>query len=238
METLEFSSPQRAKATRKPPVTVHLCGHDITFHEPKQTVKCFAGNLIADEVSEADRAMALLQFINGSLDGAEQKTFTDRATNRDDPLGRAAVLELVATLLNRWSDEPTEQAAGATLTIDGPEGGPEFYGDEPVRLHNPDLDLDLVAYPPKDLALMLVASGMATGSTLGQQAWSVGVFLDSCLEPPARLLLNHRMRDRNDPIEITDVTDVVVQLLERWAPEHAPTAGGNRAARRAAARKK
>lgn len=229
MEKLEYSTPKQAKPRPKRSVPVSLCGHDVTFHEPKDTVKFFASQMIADEVSEADRAMALLQFLNGTLDPGDQKRLMDRIADRADPLGRAAVMELVATLLDRWSDAPSTKG---TVTIDGPDDGPVFYGDEPIHIVNDELRLDFAAHPPKDLALLLVASGISTGSGVGQQAWSVGFFLDSCTDAQDRLVLNHRLRARDDVLDLTHLTDLVSQLLGRWAPDYVPDAP-NRAARRA-----
>lgn len=228
METLEFSTPKRQRQDES--VTVDLAGEGMVFHRPKDATLWAASTITGDEVPAADRAMGLLQFVNGTLEPTEQKRFYERVIDRDDTLGQRAMFNLLDVLLRHWGPDSGRRASTLVAEQDEPPG---FYGDEPVQITNADVGLDFVAYPPKDLALMMMASGISTGAQVGQQAWSVGFFLDACTDPATRFSLGNRMRSRHDPLELEDITDVVLALMQKWAPEYAPVRG-NRAQRRAA----
>lgn len=230
VDVLEFTPTQRpdtAPRDQQQPVTARLCGHEFTFHPPKRAVLFFASTMLSDEVSEADRAAAMLQLLNGTLEPGDQKRLMDVCIDRSNPIGRDVIFQLVGSLLERWGDENTDTS---TLEIAGPDDGPVFYGDKPIQVRNDELDLDFTAHPVKDVVLMLVSSGISTTGSVGQQAWCVGTFLDACTDAGDSFTLNTRLRSRHDSLELEDLVEIVVQLIERWAPEQAPT---NRAQRRA-----
>lgn len=231
METLEFSTPQRKR--RAEHVTVTLAGEDMIFHRPKDATLWAASTTFGEEVTAGDRAMGLLQFINGTLDPTDQKRFYERVTDRDDELGQRAVFNLVRELVAHWGPE----GGGRGPLVAEQDEPVQFYGDEPIKISNADVGLEFVAHPPKDIALMLMASGLATGARLGQQAWAVGFFLDACTDTTTRVQLGARLRARHDPLEMEDVTDIVLGLMQKWAPEYLSEPSGNRATRRAATRK-
>ena len=230
MDTLEFSSPGRER--RHESVVVTLAGEDITCHRPKDAVLWAGATLVGEEVPSADRAMGLLQFINGVLEAPEQQRFYSRVADRHDPLGRHATFNLMRVLLGHWSPE----GGGSGPLVAEQDEPVKFYGDEPINIKNEAVELEFVAYPPKDLAVMMMASGLATGAQIGQQAWAVGFFLDSCTTPADRALLRRRLLARHDPLDMENIAEAALALLEQWAPE-VMSSVGNRAERRAATRK-
>lgn len=224
MDTLTFDTPARRRNPMPIPVT--LCGTEFTVDRPKDAVLYFAQTVAADTVSDADRALAILQFIDGTLTVDRRKEFFDRVRDLADPLDMHATVELVTGLVERWGDWPHDGNVEPLVV----EPGPQQPRKEPVRVQHPDLDIDMEAHQPKDLVLLIVAASLATTATLGQQAWSMGLFLDACLTPADSLIISHRLRDPADDLDMDHIADIAGRLVQRWQP------AGNRAERRAAAR--
>lgn len=226
MDTLTFTSTRRTRSEQAVPVS--LCGEDITVRRPKDAVLYFAQTIIGDTVSDADRAMAVLQFIEGTLDPLDRKRFFDRIIDRADPIDLQAVTSLVGGLLDRWNDWPADGKV-EPLEIEGDEPTPVPGG--PVQVVNKDLELEFTVHPPKDIVLLIVSTAMATGANLGQQAWAVGLFLDAALDAVTAMLVSRRMRSNQDDLDLEDIAEIVKELIGRWAPRT------NRAQRRARARR-
>ncbi|WP_367139279.1 hypothetical protein [Saccharothrix sp. HUAS TT1] len=226
METLEFRTPKRAREEQPIPVT--LCGEELVVQRPKDAVLYFAATAIGADVPEPDRAMAVIQFLSGTLGLVDRKRFIDRAIDPADPVDLGATVQLVGGLLERWNAWPARGRVEPLVV----EADPAPVTGEPVHIVNEDLELDLVAHPPKDLVLMFVAAALATGANEGQQAWSVGIFLDAALERADRDVVARRMRDHDDDLDLEHIAEIVQHLIERWSPK------ANRAARRDAARAK
>ncbi|MBA8929502.1 hypothetical protein BC739_006720 [Kutzneria viridogrisea] len=190
---------------------------------PKDSVLFFAQQIVADTVSDADRALAVLSFLESTLKPSDRKRYFDRVMNRVDPVGLEATLDLVAGLFARWTDWPIDgqvEPLIITAAASTPTGAP-------LTVVNEDLGLRFTAHQPKDVVLTFVSAAVATGVGLGQQAWAIAFFLDSALEPGDALLLAQRMRRADDDLDLGEVDEIVRALIQRWAPT------GNRATRRA-----
>lgn len=226
METLSFSTPARTRTEQ--PVRVDLCGETITVRKPKQAVLYFAQAIIGDTVSDADRAMSLLQFLDAGLSPLDRKRFFDRCLDREDPVNLQAALDMLNGLINTWNNWPAK-GKPATVVVKPNGAGPT---GEDFELVHEDLDLRFTAHPVKDVVLMIVQASMAAGANVGQQAWAVGLFLDAALEPADAFVIARRMRNPDDDLDLEHIAEMVESLLKRWGT------GGNRAERRQAARLK
>lgn len=225
METLTFTTP--AKQHPDQPVPVDWCGESLTVRRPKDSVLYFATPIGDTGTAGPDRAAAMFQFLDDTLDAHDSKRFYDRILDRADPVNEATTLAVINGLLQRWNDWP---ASGEVepLVIEPIETS---IPGEPARVVHQALDLDVTAHPPKDIVLHLVQSVIAKTTTPGQQAFAIGMFLDASLEPTDAWQLAQRRRDRTDGLDLEHLSEIVADLLKHWAP-----ARGNREQRRAAAR--
>jgi hypothetical protein len=222
VETLSFSTPARTRAEQ--PVEVDLCGETITVRRPKQAVLYFAQAIIGDTVSDADRAMSLLQFLDAGLSPLDRKRFFDRCLDREDPLNLQAALDMLNGLIDRWNNWPAKCKPARVVVT--PNGG-AVVGED-IELVHEDLGIRFTAHPVKDIVMMIVQASMAAGANSGQQAWAVAIFLDAALEPGDAFVVARRMRNPDDDLDLEHIAEMVESLLKRWG------SGGNRAERRAA----
>ncbi len=224
METLipSFTTPSRPRADQ--PITVTWCGENLVIRRPKDSVLYFA-TALGSEI-EQDQAAALVDFLDGTLTPDQRKRFFDRVRDRDDPINLATTSALVDGLLVRWNNWPEDDQV-EPLVID-PVPAPVIGSD--IRVPIEELELDLVAHPPKDIVLFLMASTLAVTSTVAQQAWMLGLFLDAALDPADAMVIARRLRSRDDDLDLHHVGVIVSDLVEKWLPR------ANRAERRAAAR--
>jgi hypothetical protein len=232
VDTLSFTTPAKNRPDQAVPV--QLCGEEFSVRKPKDAVLYFTQTAIGETVSEGDRAMAILQFVDSALSPVDRKRFFDRcmdgprgADRPGDPVNQATTLEMIGGLLDRWSNWPehgthTPEPVLVEPRVTAVHGGP-------VHVQHPDLDLDFVAYPPKDVILLFVSASLATGASTGQQAWAIGLFLDSALDKPDSLLVSTRLRHTDDDLDLGHLAEIVNALITQWRPV-------NRAARRAAQR--
>lgn len=223
METLSFTTPARTRAEQ--PVEVDLCGDTFTVRKPKQAVLYFAQAIIGDTVSDADRAMSLLQFLDAGLSPIDRKRFFDRCLDRDDPVNLQASLDMLNGLVDRWNNWPAK-GKPAKVVIKPNSTTPV---GEAVELVHEDLDLRFTAHPVKDIVMMIVQASMAAGANVGQQAWAVGLFLDAALDPADAFIVARRMRNPDDDLDLEHIAEMVQSLLAKWNGKP-----GNRAERRAA----
>ena len=226
MDTLTYTTPAR---TRDPqPIPVTWCGEDLTITRPKDAVLYFATTVTASDIDEADRALAMIQFLDGTLTPEQRKRFFERVLDRDDPINARTTIALVRGLTERWAKWP-ESGDVEPLIV---EPQPSLTLGKDVRIRNDDLDLKVTAHPPKDIVLFYVGASIATTATQGHQAWAIGMFLDACLDPLDSYTISRRLRDRDDDLDLQHISEIVSDLIERWTPKT------NRAQRRAAARER
>lgn len=221
-ETLTFQTPARRRDEQAIPV--ELCGEAFTVKRPKDAVIYFASQVVGSDIGDADRAMAVLQFIDSTLEPVDRKRYFDRVIDRADPVDLRASLDLVGGLLERWNAWPADGQV-EPLVVDT---APVSTVGEVINIVNDELELDVDAHPPKDIVLLFVSASMATGANLGQQAWAIGLFLDAALDPGDALIISHRMRHGDDDLDLDHIAEIVQELVNRWAPRR------NRAERRAA----
>jgi hypothetical protein len=227
VETLTFTTATTKR--RRQPLTVEFCGETITLQRPKDAVMFFSGVTIADMVADADRAAAILQFLQSVFEPADRHRFFERALDRDDPVNMRACLDLVAGAVEAWTNWPATGTPEPLVV----EAAASDQAGEPVSVVHKDLGLELVCTPPKDLVLLFVTASLATGSRSGQLAWAVGLFLDAALTPADRMVVAQRMRNPDDDLDLDHIADIVKDLTEHWVPKPA-----NRATRRAANRRR
>lgn len=231
METLNFTTPT-TRVREKQPVTVDFVGETITITRPKDWVLLSARTCLADNVTDSERALSLLQFLLGTLGQQGYSRFLSRALDRDDPINLTSVITLISKLLETWADY-TDNAAVTVEPTD--ESG--VISDEPVRIVNDDLGIDYVFHPPKDLIIMAVAATLSSPED-GAQQWACELFLDACLDRTDAVFLKRRLRisdDDNDLLDVDDIAPIMKTLLERWEPGQ--RAALNRAERRAQTKK-
>lgn len=227
MDTLTYSTPAR---TRDPqPIPVTWCGQDLTVTRPKDAVLYFASTVTASDIDESDRALALVQFLDGTLTAEQRKRFFDRVLDRDDPINARSTIALVRGLTERWAKWPASGEVEPLVV----EPQPDMVLGDPVTVVHDALDLEFVAHPPKDIVLFYVASSIATTASAGQQAWAIGMFLDASLDSSDSHAVSRRLRDRDDDLDLQHVSEIVADLITRWVPDRP-----NRAQRRAAARER
>lgn len=226
-DTLTFTTPTRRRASQ-PPLSVNWCGEQITVRRPKDSVLYFSSPAMDNDVPPADRAAAVFEFLHGTLEPADHKRFLERLLDRDDPINLRSCVALIEALMDRWNNPPKGAAKAKRVLVIEPQE-PLHLG-EPETIRNAELDLDFVAYPPKDLVMFLVAASTAGASTMGRQAWAIGMFLDACLEPSDQMEISQRLRDRDDALDLEHISEIVGHLIGKWAPK------ARRAERRAAAR--
>lgn len=228
METLTFTTPT-TRTREKQPIQVDFVGDELTINRPKDWVIWSARTCLADNITDAERAMSVLQFLLGALGQQGYARFLQRGLDREDPLNLAATLTFISRLVETWSD----YKHGAALTIEPVPGG--IVGD-PVRVVNDDLGIDAVFSPPKDIIIMAVAATLSSSED-GAQQWAVELFLDASLERADAVMLKRRLRisdDDTDPLDVDDIAPIMSSLLERWEP--AQQQAVNRAQRRAQAK--
>lgn len=225
MEQLTFTTP--AKRHEDQPVPVDWCGEHLTVRRPKDTVLYFASPIGDASSAGPDQAAAMFQFLDDTLEPDQNKRFYDRTLDRDDPINEATTIALIRGLLERWNDWPGDEHV-TPLVIEPVEA--RIVG-EPVNVHHSELDLDVVAHPPKDIVMDLVSSVIAKTTGPGQQAFAIGMFLDASLEAADAWDIARRRRDRADGLDLNHLSEIVADLLSHWAPRPA-----NREQRRAAAR--
>lgn len=226
IEVVDFATSSTGKSSPKPTVTkVNLVGETIKVTRPKDAVLFFAQRAVSDNANEADRYSAALNLLNGMFTPQNRHRFLERACDRNDPLNATAMWEMIGQLLERWSPD-SKIPASSPVNI---EAQPHSELPAPLRIVNEDLDLDVVCHPPKDLIMGITASAISVGSTLSDQAWCIGLFLDAALSRGDLMHINERLRNQNDDLDLEDVANLVQQLVERWYD--APL--GNRKQRRA-----
>lgn len=224
METLSFTTPARTRTRHT--VDVDLCGERMTVERPKAAVLFFAAQMAGSDVVDVDRAMSAKSFLDSALTDPDRKRFYDRVIDRADPVDIDAFLDLVDGLVARFSSTNTDTSV---LVIDPTPG--ETSG-EPVKIVNDDLDLEVIAHPPKELVRLFVRASLATGANAGQQAWAVAFFLDSALDPGDRDVVSRRLAHPGDLLDLEDIIDIVNEVNSYWS--EGPR---NRADRRAAAKR-
>ena len=227
METLEFTTP--TAAGRDPqPIAVDFAGHEFVVHRPKDWVILSAQTAMAENITDTERALGIVQFLLGTLGESEYYHFIRRTLTRDDGVHVSNTISFIGQLLRAWSD----YQPGAAITIDAVDD--PIHG-EPVRVVNDDLGLDLVFSPPKDIAIMIFAATASSTEDWGQQ-WACEYFLDATLGRGEAMALKRRLRmpSSSDPIDVAHLDPIIEALLERWSPATAPAA--NRAERRASQR--
>lgn len=231
-ETIEFTTPDRKRKVVETPVD--LCGVEYKVRRPKDAALFFISSAYAESSTDSDRTMALIQFIEATHTKQDYAAFLERACDREDPLRLASAYKMMEELLsNRW--DPKTKVPASTPVIIKPEA--DLLGDDlkPIRIRNDDLDLDLVCHPPKDLALAVVASSMATGASDQQKSFGMRFFLDASLDKPVAISLMRRWLDPLDDLDIPELEEISQALMERWYPEGA--AQKNRKSRRVQAAK-
>lgn len=88
------------------------------------------------------------------------------------------------------------------------------------------------AFKPKDTVMVTLIAASSSTSTVADQVDAVLKWLDHCLEPAAKMHLQNRLYDRDDPIEWDDLANVMLALLDHWDVEEDGRRSGNRRARR------
>ncbi len=72
------------------------------------------------------------------------------------------------------------------------------------------------AFKPKDTVMVTLIAATSSTSTVADQVDAVLKWLDHCLEPVAKMHLQNRLYDRDDPIEWDDLAGVMLALLDHW----------------------
>jgi len=224
--TLTFTTPARTRVHH--PVPVVFCGDEWTLQRPKDATLYFAQVVAAGGVGDADRAEAIMQFVNSVLDPVQRHRYFERIIDRADPVALDETLLLIGGLADRWTNWP-DDGQPEPVIVEPVQGRPP--AGESITVVHDDLEVRFVAHPPKDIVLLFAAASLAVGANLGQQAAAIGLFLDSALEPADALVISHRMRSQHDELDLEHVAEFVTQLAQTWLPGPA-----NRAERRAAAR--
>lgn len=231
-ETIEFSTPDRDRKVVKTPV--NLCGVEYTVTKPKDAAMFFIGSSYSESSTDADRTMALIQFVEATHTKSDYSRFLERCCDRDDPLRLKSAYKLMEELLShRWSAD--SKIPSSTPVVVEPDADVLGVDLKPIRIRNEDLGLDLVCHPPKDIALAVVASSMATGASDQQKSFALRFFLDASLDKHVAIRLMRRWLDPLDGLDIPELEEISQALMERWYPEG--VVKGNRKSRRAQAAK-
>lgn len=226
LETVEFTTSKKTtKPTKPTKITVQLGDENLSAPRPKDGVLFFAQSAVSDHANDADRWSSAWNLLSAVLNAQDRHRFLQRACDRDDPLNAAMMWDMIGQLLDRWNLDSKIPASVPVVVEEQPH--PEF--PDPVKIVNEDLDLDLVAYPPKNIILGLTASALSTGATLSDQAWVIGLFLDAALTRGDVLTINYRLRDSDDDLDLEHLTELVQTLIRRWYDKPI----GNRKSRRA-----
>lgn len=230
-EVIEFTTPVSARpaAVRTPVV---LCGEEFTARRPKDAVLFFTQSAMADVANDSDRALAMLQLLDACLQPVDRHRILQRACDPDDPVTAGAVYGMIHQLLERWDPATKIPDSAPVLVAPVPDSAP---ANDPVRIVNDDLGLDLLCRPPKDLILHITASALATNANAGQQAWCVMLFLDAALSNADALQLEARIRNPRDELDLEALLNLIHTLMGRWHPESMPPEQPNRKQRRARA---
>lgn len=193
METFEFTTP--TVATRDPQtLTIDLCGEELRLDRPKDWILTNVGTIFSDDVTDDARAQAMLRYLLGTLDENGYERLLHRSLDRDDNLNLAALLEFINTTWTRWSDTNTHNPTPIVIRSDDP--GIRGY---PVQVRNTDLGIDLIAQPPKDLVMMIVAACATRSSSAGHR-WAIEYFLEAVLDRDDFLRTNMRLKDRKSVV--------------------------------------
>lgn len=227
LEVVSFTTKSKPKhPAASAALTVKLGDEELSAPRPKDGVLFFAQSAVSDNANEADRWSHAWNLVNAVLSAQDRHRFLERVCDRDDPLNAHMFWNMIGQLLDRWNLDSKIPASVPVVVKEEPH--PPF--PDPVRLHNEDLDLDIVAYPPKDIVLGITASALSQGSTVSDQAWVIGLFLDAALERKDVLTINYRLRSGQDDLDLSELTQMVQMLIERWYDKPV----GNRKTRRAA----
>jgi hypothetical protein len=227
-DRLTFTTPRKERLAQ--PVSVTFCGEEFTVQRPKDSVLFAAQVVAAGDVVGPDRAAAILQFLNSTLEAQDRYRYFARVIDRADPVNLSATIELVAELARRWGDWPADGDVAPVVI----EPSPTPSTGQPVEIVHEELDLEFVCHPPKDVILLFTAASLATGAAPGQQAWAIALFLDASLSGEDALMVATRLKDTRDDLDLGDIAEIVMKLMERWGQGLLT----NRAARRAAARRR
>lgn len=230
VETLEFTTPT-TRTRDAHPITVDHLGDELTIRRPKDWVLLSAQTAMAENITDTERALAIVQFLLGTLGQQGYARYLNRTLDRDDPVNFATTIELIAGLLDRWGNYTPETAA---FTV---EPQPRDIHGEPARVVNDDLAIDLEFHPPKDVALMIFAATATSTEDYGQQ-WAVEYFVDATLTRTEAMTLKRRLRMPNDgdPLDVEHLDPIMESLLTRWQPVD-PNMPANREQRRAQSKK-
>lgn len=84
------------------------------------------------------------------------------------------------------------------------------------------IDLDgqkLYAMKPAPAAWTLVLSAVSQSATQADKAHALMQFVHACFDEAGRMVINHRMLDASDDFDINLLSDIINQLIMKWAPE-------------------
>src|SRR5699024_12771443 len=95
--------------------------------------------------------------------------------------------KMIEELMQRW-DHKNKTPASKPVIIK--EEKDILESQAPVRIRNDYLNLDLICYPPKDIALAIVYSSLATNAYEQQTSYGLRFFLDAALEDRKSTRLN------------------------------------------------
>lgn len=228
IETIDFSTPERKREVVKTPLA--LCGETYEVMRPKDAALFFLSSAYADSGTDADKAMALIQWVESTHAPKDHARFLQRCCDRSDPLRLASAYQMVDELMKRW--DPANKVPSSAPVVIG-ESADVLDSLEPVRIRNDDLGLDLVCHPPKDIALAIVASSLATNASEQQKSYGLRFFLDASLDKHVTTWLMKRWFDPLDELDLPELEEISTALMQRWYPEGA--ARENRKQRRAKA---
>lgn len=225
------------------PVVINLCGEEMTLHRPK-AMAILNGEQALSPMLEAEypdtheqvRANCILNFLIGvfRMDGFLR--FMERSRDANDPLSVKAIYDAMQQLVERWSDY--EPNSNPPIVI-GPDEEPDVPR-QPSRLVVPGRGVDVPAYPPKPLLLMLV-SALGLSPDLRGQKVATDKLLDGILHENDADNVKYRLNlpDDVDALDLDDLDEPINALISEWFPdedETVPAPPQNRAERRAAAR--
>lgn len=223
--------------TPREPIHLTLCGEDMTIHRPK-TMALLAARQATDNTVDADypddpdaaeraRADAMLSFLTATFRRAGMLRFLHRAADRNDPIDVDEMFEAVRQCVELWDDYPDHGTPSVVVT---PSTDPE--PPRPIlRLVVDTHDIDIEAYPPKRLLLMIVA-GIVSKPELAAERLAIERLFSGILNPDDAEWLQRRidMPDDMDTLDIEHLDQPINDLIGTWFnDEHVPA---NRAERR------
>ena len=231
VETVDFSTPTREREIVKTPLT--LCGETYEVIRPKDAALFFLSAAYSDSGTDADKAMTLVQWVEATHTEQDHARFLQRCCDREDPLRLASAYKMIEELMQRW-DHKNKTPASKPVVIK--EEKDLLEPPAPVRIKNDDLNLDLMCYPPKDIALAIVSSSLATNASEQQKSYGLRFFLDAALDKPVATWLMKRWLNPLDDLDLPELEEISAALMQRWYPEG--SIKQNRSQRRAQAAKK